>query len=132
MVLVNNSDPTSRNRAPKNPGTYRTPEERRIFRKRGDLTAVRGILQKVLAHRGLADKVSRYEFVMHWEEIVGSAFASVSKPDCVLKNTLVIKVISPGWAQEMGFLKPILLQKIARFMPSGQAVTDVTFRVGPL
>lgn len=114
------------------PNSYQPPDRPRAFRPRGDLTAVRGILNKVLARKGLAAKVSKYEFIMHWPEIVGPAFVTVSKPECILKDTLVVRVISSGWAQEMGFVKPILLQKLARYLPPGQSVREVTFRVGPL
>lgn len=114
------------------PNSYQPPERQRAFRPRSDLTAVRGILQKVLARKGLAAKASKYEFILHWPEIVGPAFVTVSKPECILKDTLVVRVISSGWAQEMGFVKPILLQKLARYLPPGQSVREVTFRVGPL
>jgi predicted nucleic acid-binding Zn ribbon protein len=127
-----NANSTNRYASAYKPHSYQPPDRPRAFRPRGDLTAVRGILNKILARKGLAAKVSKYEFIMHWPEIVGPAFVTVSKPECILKDTLIVRVISSGWAQEMGFVKPILLQKLARYLPPGQSVREVTFRVGPL
>ena len=104
----------------------------RRFRPRTDLLLVKSILGKALAKQGLEKKIDRYRFMAHWPEIVGAGLTGVCKPDYFSKDTLVVRVINSGWAQELGFLKPSILQKVASFMPAGQKIEDIIFRVGPL
>jgi predicted nucleic acid-binding Zn ribbon protein len=104
----------------------------RAFAPRGDLTAVRTILEKVLNRRGLGERVQRYEFMQHWDKIVGGALAAVCKPEYLSNKTLVVRVLNSGWAQELAFLKPIVIQKVCGYLPKGKGIEDVVFRVGPL
>jgi predicted nucleic acid-binding Zn ribbon protein len=94
-----------------------------------DLTKVKGILSKVLSHRGLDKKVERYEFILHWHEIVGERLAEVSKPECIVNRQLIVNVLHPAWAQELTMIKPVLLESLARFLPPGDTVRDMVFRV---
>lgn len=97
-----------------------------------DLVLIKSILAKALAHKGLEKKISRYEFVLHWREIVGEGFDIVCKPECLSRNTLIVRVINSGWAQELGFQKPMILERLAQFLPAGERVNEMMFRVGPL
>jgi predicted nucleic acid-binding Zn ribbon protein len=84
-------------------------------RKRGvatDLTLIKGILSKALAHKGIDKKMERYEFILHWEEIVGAKLAEVSKPEYISRKTLLVRVLHPVWAQEFTFMKPHLLRQL--------------------
>jgi hypothetical protein len=94
-----------------------------------DLTKVRGILSKVLSHRGLDKKVERYEFILHWHEIVGERLAEVSKPECIVNKQLIVNVLHPAWAQELTMIKPVLLESLAKFLRPGDVVRDMIFRV---
>lgn len=95
-----------------------------------DLTKVKGILSKVLAFRGLDKKVERYEFILHWHEIVGERLAEVSKPEYIRDRVLVVQVLHPVWAQELTMIKPVLIQSLAQYLRPGDVVRDMTFRVG--
>ncbi len=105
---------------------------RRRIGPRTDLTRVKGILAKALAFRGLDKKVERYEFILHWREIVGERFAEVSKPEYISRRTLLVTVSHSAWAQEMAFVKPVLLQKLAKHLKRGDSVGDMAFRVGTI
>ena len=105
------------------------PYRRRVG-ARSDLTKIKGILSKVLAYRGLDKKVERYEFILHWRSIVGERLYEVTKPDCIRNRTLFVHVLHPVWAQELTFMKPVLLQKLAHYLKPGDMVTDIVFRVG--
>jgi predicted nucleic acid-binding Zn ribbon protein len=109
-----------------------TPPSRRRRRlgARTDLTKVRGILSKVLAYRGLDKRVERYEFILHWHEIVGERLAEVSKPEYIRDKALVVQVLHPAWAQELTMIKPVLLESLARYLKPGDIVRDMVFRVG--
>jgi predicted nucleic acid-binding Zn ribbon protein len=94
-----------------------------------DLTKVKAIISKVLSHRGLDKRVERYEFILHWHEIVGDRLAEVSKPECIVNKQLIVNVLHPAWAQELTMIKPVLLESLARFLKPGDVVRDMHFRV---
>jgi len=117
------------------PSSY-SPEYRGTFRRRRgvptDLTLIKGILAKALAGKGIDKKIERYEFVLHWDKIVGEKLAEVSKPDYISRKTLIVRVLHPVWAQEFTFMKAMLLRKLAPYLKRGDFVEDMIFRVGPL
>ena len=95
-----------------------------------DLTRIKAILSKALARHGLDKKVERYEFILHWPEIVGETIASISKPECIMNRALIVRVVHSAWAQELAFMKPVLIQKISPYLKKGDFVDDIIFRVG--
>ncbi len=95
-----------------------------------DLTKIKGILSKALAHKGLDKGIERYEFILHWEEIVGETLARISKPECILNRTLIVRVVHSTWAQELAFMKPVLIQKVLPYLRKGDAIDDIVFRIG--
>lgn len=99
---------------------------------RTDLTLIKGILAKALAGKGIDKKIERYEFILHWDKIVGEKLAEVSKPDYISRKTLIVRVLHPVWAQEFAFMKLSLLRKLAPYLKRGDVVEDMIFRVGPL
>jgi len=110
----------------------RAPYRRRRSGVPTDLTLIKGILAKALAGKGIDKKIERYEFVLHWDKIVGEKLAEVSKPDYISRKTLIVRVLHPVWAQEFTFMKGALLRKLAPYLKRGDIVEDMIFRVGPL
>lgn len=111
---------------------YRAPFRRRRGGVRTDLTLIKGILAKALAGKGIDKKIERYEFVLHWDKIVGPKLAEVTKPEYISRKTLIVRVMHPVWAQECAFMKMNLLRKLAPYLKRGDVVEDMIFRVGPL
>jgi predicted nucleic acid-binding Zn ribbon protein len=114
-----------------------SPDSRGSFYRRRsaaptDLTLIKSILAKALAGKGIDKKIERYEFVLHWDKIVGEKLAEVSKPDYISRKTLIVRVLHPVWAQEFTFMKGTLLRKLAPYLKRGDVVDDMIFRVGPL
>ena len=105
------------------------PRRRRVG-VRTDLTLVKGILAKALSYKGLDKKVERYEFILRWPEIVGEKIAAVTKPEYISRRSLIVTVKHSAYAQELTFMKPVLLQKLAPFLKRGDIVSDIVFRVG--
>lgn len=95
-----------------------------------DLTKIKGILSKALAHKGLDKGIERYEFILHWEEIVGESLARISKPECILNRALIVRVVHSTWAQELAFMKPVLIQKVLPYLRKGDTIDDIVFRIG--
>lgn len=117
--------------APSSDDASRRVQYRRRVGVRSDLTRVRGILSKALAYKGLDKKVERYEFILHWREIVGDKIADIAKPEYISRRALIVSVKHSAWAQELNFMKPVLLQKLAPYLKKGDIVSDMVFRVGP-
>ena len=103
---------------------------RRRVGVRSDLTLVKGILAKALAFKGIDKKVERYEFILYWKEIVGEKIAAVTKPEYISRRALIVTVTHSAWAQELNFMKPVILQKLAHYLKKGDIVNDIVFRVG--
>ena len=108
------------------------PERHRRTGPRSELTLIKGVLSKVLAKKGLDKKVERYGFILYWTEIVGEQLAHVSQPECISRRALVVRVSHSTWAQELAFMKPVLLAKLANYLMPGDIVDDMIFRVGLL
>ena len=96
------------------------------------MRAVRGILELALRKNGLDKKLKEFEFVSRWSEIVGESVARVSRPECVRRSALVVRVSSSAWAQELSFLKASMLEKLYKVLPAHSRVNDITFYVGEL
>ncbi len=109
---------------------YSNYQPRRRYGAKSDLTAIKGILARALAQKGLEQKVERYEFILHWPEIVGETLATISKPDYISRKVLLVTVVHSAWAQELTFLKPALLRKLSLYLRKGDVVEDMVFRVG--
>lgn len=128
---LTNKTPDNSDQQRKSYNTWQ-PRRRRAAGVATDLTNVKSILSKVLSHRGMDKRVERYEFILHWHSIVGSRLAEVTKPDCIRNKTLIVNTLHSVWAQELTFMKPMLLQKLSHYLKPGDVVTDMVFRVGEI
>lgn len=108
------------------------PMRRRRLGVSTDFALIKGILSKALAGKGLDKKIDRYEFVLHWDKIVGEKLAEVSKPEYISRSALIVRVMHPVWAQELTFMKAHLLQKLAPYLKRGDRVDEMIFRIGPM
>lgn len=126
---------TTGQKASSSRSTYRGDYKPIRYRRAGvstDFAKIKGILAKALAFKGIDKKLERYEFILHWDKIVGERLAEVSKPDYISRKVLIVRVLHPVWAQEFTFMKVGLLHKLAPFLKRGDVVEDMIFRVGPL
>ena len=91
---------------------------------------VRELLRNAFQKFGLDRQLDRYQFVLHWREIVGDEIARLSKPESIHGKALVVRVSNSAWAQELSFQKQIILKRLRKFIPSDNPVQDIVFRVG--
>jgi len=96
----------------------------------GETVGADQILKNLLKRHGLDIKIAKYQFVAHWEELVGKKIADRAKPDCIKGRTLIIKVKSSSWAQELSFHKTIILGRVNKFFTPDEMLTDIRFVVG--
>lgn len=107
------------------PPNYRLPR----IKKRRTPTRVDTILRAALKRYGLDAKIERYRFVTYWSEIVGEELSKRSRPERLRGNTLIVAVKNAAWAQEMSFLKAVILKRLTRYLDSDVRIDDVQFVV---
>ena len=88
-----------------------------------------GVLRAVLKKHGLDNELERYNFINHWEEIVGKDIASRTKPMSIRNGMLTIGVVDSIWAQELSFQKRFILYRLKPYLSARDKVRDVRFRV---
>ncbi|MBU4484049.1 DUF721 domain-containing protein [bacterium] len=90
---------------------------------------IASILEKTLKKRGFAKKIDQYKVVNSWDKIVGEQIASCSEPLAIQGNTLVVKVSSPAWMNELQFMKTDILEKIQASL-NNKSIGNIRFRTG--
>ena len=98
-------------------------------RDRSSPTAVETILSNALKQAGLDERIARYDFVLHWPQIVGEEIAKRTRPECIRGRCLVVRVIDSVWAQELSFQKQVILKRLQRFVDAEPGVKDISFYV---
>jgi len=84
-------------------------------------------IQQTLLSLGLAERLSQYEVVNSWADIVGDSIARVTKTEGIRDGALVVRVMHPAWRQELVFLKAELIKKINRTIKK-EIVKDIIFK----
>lgn len=90
---------------------------------------IRDVLGRALRRSKLDSKFKQFEFKRHWDEAVGPAVAAHSRPERFSGNSLVVKVDSSLWAQELSFHKKSILKRLQRFLNTEKVLTDIQFLV---
>jgi predicted nucleic acid-binding Zn ribbon protein len=103
------------------------PRPRSPMRSKSEPTAIDKVLAGVLSKGKLGEGVQRYRFVQFWPEIIGEELAKVTYPECLRRGTLVIRVTSSIWAQELSFQKATILERLSKFLGDHEEVWDVAF-----
>ena len=94
-----------------------------------DPIAVQEILRAALRQSGLDKHVARYQFVLHWKDVVGADIAARTRPECLKNGVLVVRVTDSAWAQELSFQKQIILERLKAYVAEGEVLRDVYFYV---
>ena len=90
-------------------------------------TNINDAIHQTLCGLGMAEKLSQYEVVNSWAEIVGDSIARVTKTESIRDGALVVRVMHPAWRQELVFLKIELIEKINRTLKK-EIVKDIIFK----
>lgn len=100
--------------------------------RRRDPLAAEKVLALALKKYGIDKDIARYKFVLHWKEIVGEEIAKRTRPECIRKDALIVRVVNSSWAQELSFQKEVILARLKRFLSNDATVGDIQFYVGDL
>jgi len=109
---------------PKNPYSVVRPK----FIRR-PLASIEGILASVLKKNNLDNQLARYEFVLHWAEIVGPEISTRTRAECIRNGILIVAVNNSVWAQELSFNKAMILRRLREKLSQPDCVKDISFYV---
>ena len=62
-----------------------------------------------------------------WPQVVDERVRQHAEPLKISNRTLYVATSSPAWAQELGFLKPRIIEKFNRLAGS-DAISDIRFK----
>ncbi len=99
------------------------------MRKLSPFASVSDILDGIAKRLGLETKLLEAHLKRRWAEIAGAQIAAHTRPEQIRFKKLVLIVENSVWLQQLTFLKPKLLDKIAE-AAGGTLVTDIQLRVG--
>ncbi|WP_148235628.1 DUF721 domain-containing protein [Thermaerobacter marianensis] len=89
------------------------------------------VLDGLLERLGLATQARRHRVLHLWDRVVGDAVAAHARPYRLEGDVLWVAVSHPGWAQELAFLKGIILRDL-NAAAGAPVLRDVRFTAGPL
>jgi predicted nucleic acid-binding Zn ribbon protein len=81
---------------------------------------VRESLDSLARRLGTADPPLLTAVFAQWEDLVGPAVAAHARPLSLARRVLVVGVDHPGWATQLRYLAPELLDRLAAGAGPGQ------------
>jgi predicted nucleic acid-binding Zn ribbon protein len=87
-------------------------------------------LDAVLERIGLARAVERHSVFREWEERVGAEIARAARPHRVDGDTLIVRVASSAWLNELSLRQAELLRRLNAGR-SRSSVQRLVFRLDP-
>lgn len=89
------------------------------------------VLSKLMARRGYARVQSAGALGEAWRQAAGEKIAARTRATVVRRGVLEVLVANSTLAQELGFQKRAMVERLADLLPDEQ-IRDVRFRVGPM
>jgi hypothetical protein len=101
--------------------------------RKGQLGKGQALIESLL--RGLPasvrDEARRFRALKAWHDAAGPRIRARVRGERVQGTTLVLRVSSAAWANELGMMRAELLKKLQE-TPGGEWLEDLRFTVGPL
>lgn len=74
--------------------------------------SIGNILTPLLKRTGLSRRIKEQKIIENWKEIVGRDIAQNTEPSKLRGRVLYVRVSNPIWAQQLQFLKEVIIKKI--------------------
>jgi hypothetical protein len=87
------------------------------------------LLETSLKRLDLTGRLDDYGVWAIWNQTVGAAIARNAQPEKIRNGTLMVKVSSPVWMQQLQFMKEMIADKLNQQLPS-KVVKNIFFVVG--
>ena len=81
--------------------------------------AVRDSLDGFAKRLGVSEAGPLAAVFAHWQDIVGESVAAHARPLSLVRGALVVAVDQPGWATQLRYLAPRLVERIAEVAGPG-------------
>jgi len=89
------------------------------------------ILEKTLKKHHIPLKTEDRHLRDVWLQAVGSRIAAQTKPDCIKKAVLFVKVANSAWMQQLHFMKREIIEKF-NDLHQTEPVKDIFFAIGEI
>lgn len=100
-----------------------------MAKKDPQLERLGAVLSQSLKRLDLMPRLDEYGVWPIWNEVVGKTIANNAQPEKIRNGTLVVKVSSPVWMQQLQFMKEMITEKLNQRLKS-DAVKTIFFMVG--
>lgn len=98
--------------------------------KKSQPMSIADVMAKVLAQKGMSERIAQVGAIDDWAHVVGAQIASVTEPLSVTADgVLWVRVTTAAWMNELSLLAPTLLQRL-NAVPGRQPVKQLRFRLG--
>lgn len=87
------------------------------------------VLSQLIARRGYARHQSTAALDVAWQQAAGEKLAKVTRAKTVRRGTLEVIVANNLLAQELGFQKDELINRLSR-LAADENISDIRFRIG--
>jgi predicted nucleic acid-binding Zn ribbon protein len=97
--------------------------------KRIPTETIGSVLEHSLKRLDLAARLDDYAIWPIWNDVVGKAIARNAQPEKIRNGTLLVKVSSPVWMQQLQFMKEMIAGKLNQRL-NAERVKTIFFMVG--
>jgi hypothetical protein len=87
------------------------------------------VLEQSLKRLDLFSRLHDYAVWPIWNDVVGQVIARNAQPEKIRNGTLIVKVSSPVWMQQLQFMKEMIAAKLNHRL-KGEIVKNIFFTVG--
>lgn len=100
-----------------------------MTKKSPPIETLGNVLDRSLKRLDLATRLEDYAVWPIWNEIVGEVIARNAQPEKIRNGTLIVKVSSPVWMQQLQFMKEMIAAKLNHRLKQS-VVKNIFFVVG--
>ena len=106
---------------------------RSVFMAKDDsqIEKLGAILDKSLKRFQASARLDEYEVWPIWNEVVGDTIARNAQPERIRNGTLLVKVTSPVWMQQLQYMKEMISEKLNQRLRT-EAVKNIFFVIGTI
>lgn len=90
-----------------------------------------GLIAGSLKALDLERRIKEQTCLLVWDEVVGEQVAAAAQPEFVRDGRLFVVAKSPVWANELGFYKSEMIERLNRRV-GARVLKDIVFKVGRL
>jgi hypothetical protein len=91
----------------------------------------RSLVEGAFRRAGLERDAREWRALAAWSRVAGPRLGGKTRAERVLRGSLIVRVESAAWANELGFLRTQLLEKL-RATPGAEGIEELRFSIGPL